>query len=324
MDLSLSDEQSALTEVVAGILARHREGQTPSESDVAVDRGLLAALHDGGYLDLVEYATAIEATLVVELAAAAPAPIAARALVAPVLGVDDLPLTVALCEATDGGLTRFGADADLLLVLDGDEAALARPDDCEIEPVDTRYAFPMARVRPVRVESLGAGTGRRLRTAWSLALAAEMSGNMLAALALTADYVTHRHQFGQPVGSFQAIQHRLATSYVKAEGARWLTRRASATPDDEYLAACAATFACVAARESYTATHQASGAIGLTTEHELVTHTMRLIALPQELGGQRAHARRAAVARPRSPNATPRLTRPVSRAEREAALDARR
>jgi alkylation response protein AidB-like acyl-CoA dehydrogenase len=145
---------------------------------------------------------------------------------------------------------------------------------------------------------------------------------MLAALTLTSEYVTHRHQFGRPIGSFQSIQHRLATSYVKAEGARWLTRRASATPGDEYLTACAATFACVAAEETLTATHQSSCAIGLTTEHDLVTHTMRLAALQRELGGKRRHARRAAGTRANSPNATSRLHRTASRDERGAALNA--
>lgn len=323
MDLNLSEEQAAMSDAVGGILSRQSGGDLTRSSDV-VDRDLLAALHDGGYLDLVEYASAIEATLVVELAAAAPAPIAARALVGPLLGIRDLPLEVALCDSSSNGLTRYGTHAEVFLVLDGDEAGVARRDDCEIEPVDTRYAYPLARVRPIRVERLEGGAGRRLRAAWSLALGAELSGNMLAALSLTSEYVTHRHQFGRAIGSFQAIQHRLATCYVKAEGARWLTRRAAATPDDEYLTACAATFACVAAQETYTATHQSSGAIGLTTEHNLVAHTMRLVALQRELGGKRNHARRAATTRPDSPNATPRLHSLVARAEREAALDARR
>ncbi len=320
MDLNLSEEQAAICAAVTGIVSRRADHGSERPAG-AVDRSLLTALHDGGYLDLVDQASALEATLVVELAAAAPAPIAARALVGPLTGVRDLPLEIALCDSRAGALVRYGATAEVMLVLDGDEAGVARRDDCDIEPVDSRYRYPMARVRPLRVEGLGPGAGRRLRAAWGLALGAELSGNMVAAIALTSQHVAERHQFGRPIGSFQAIQHRLATSYVKAEGARWLTRRASATPDDEYLTSCAAAFACMAAREVYTATHQSSGAIGLTTEQGLVTHTMRLIALQRELGGRPHHARRAAATRADSPNATPRLLSSASRQAREAALN---
>jgi alkylation response protein AidB-like acyl-CoA dehydrogenase len=89
---------------------------------------------------------------------------------------------------------------------------------------------------------------------------------MIESLILTSKFVAERHQFGRPIGSFQAIQHWLATAYVMAEGARWLTRRAAATPDDEYLTAYAAAYACEAADNVFTSTHQTSRAIGLTTE----------------------------------------------------------
>jgi hypothetical protein len=81
------------------------------------------------------------------------------------------------------------------------------------------------------------------------------------------------------------------------------------------------TFAYAAGRSAYTASHQVSGAIGITTEYGLVAYTMRLLALQQEFGGQRYHSRRVVASRPSSPNATPRLTRTVSHKEREAALN---
>ena len=320
MDVKATEEQLAIEAAVRGILGRHRSDAVARMPQPA-NQDLMIALHEGGYLDLVADASSIEANLVTELAAASNAPVAARALVGPLVAHNDYPLNLALCDSPAGGVVRYGADLDALLIIDGDHAAIADRDDCEIETLSSRYGYPFARVRPRKTSRLDTGGGTRLRAAWQLALGAELSGNMVDSLILTSKFVAERHQFGRPIGSFQAIQHRLATAYVMAEGARWLTRRASATPDDEYLTACAAAYACEAADNVYTATHQTSGAIGLTTEQGLVTHSMRLIALRRELGGQRAHARRVVAARPMSPNATPRLTKTVAPHLREQALN---
>ena len=63
------------------------------------------------------------------------------------------------------------------------------------------------------------------------ALAAEQVGGSGHALEATVEFVTQRHQFGRPIGSFQAVEHRLADVLVALEGAR------SAAA---YAAACAA------------------------------------------------------------------------------------
>ncbi|TJZ52067.1 acyl-CoA dehydrogenase [Streptomyces piniterrae] len=52
------------------------------------------------------------------------------------------------------------------------------------------------------------------------ALAAEAVGAADAALARTVEYVQAREQFGRPIGSFQAVQHRLADLYVSVQAAR--------------------------------------------------------------------------------------------------------
>jgi alkylation response protein AidB-like acyl-CoA dehydrogenase len=109
--------------------------------------------------------------------------------------------------------------------------------------------------------------------------------------------VTERVQFGKPIGSFQAVQHRLAAAYAQAMGARWLARRGAWFADDEFITASAAAYACEAAALTYQNTHQVTGAIGITSEYGLVNWTLPLLGLRQELGGQRAHARRVASAR---------------------------
>lgn len=54
----------------------------------------------------------------------------------------------------------------------------------------------------------------------TVALSAGALGSMEAVLALTTDYVKTRLQFGQPIGKFQAVQHRLAEMLVETEQAR--------------------------------------------------------------------------------------------------------
>jgi alkylation response protein AidB-like acyl-CoA dehydrogenase len=48
-----------------------------------------------------------------------------------------------------------------------------------------------------------------------------------AALDLSLTYARERHQFGQPISRFQAIQHKLADMATELEAARWLTYRAA-------------------------------------------------------------------------------------------------
>jgi len=278
VDLTLSPEQEALEKALDAVLARGED---------------LGAL---GYLDVVRDAGPIEGVLVVERAAAAVAagPVAARVLAGPLAGVHDLPAAVGLVEGRSG-LCRWGPVCDAYLVLDGDDALLADRGDVDVEPVESTYGAPYARITVRRGSRVAAGD--RLRRAWQVAIAAEAEGLMLAAITKTAQHVSERVQFGRPIGAFQAVQHRLAAAYAQAMGARWLARRGAWYADDEFLTASAAAYACEAAALTYQNTHQVTGAIGITSEYGLVGWTLPLLALRQELGGQRAHARRVALAR---------------------------
>lgn len=88
---------------------------------------------------------------------------------------------------------------------------------------------PQARVqlRDVPAEPLGGAEAAdpgpaltRTGVSAAAALAAEAVGAAGQALALTVEYVQVREQFGRPVGSFQAVKHRLADLYVRVEAAR--------------------------------------------------------------------------------------------------------
>jgi len=54
----------------------------------------------------------------------------------------------------------------------------------------------------------------------------EMVGVAHKALELTASYAATRIQFARPIGSFQAVQHRLADMLTDVESARWLSYQA--------------------------------------------------------------------------------------------------
>lgn len=69
----------------------------------------------------------------------------------------------------------------------------------------------------------------RVLTRAKAALAAWMVGGAAAALDMTVSYAKNRVQFGQPIGSFQAIQHKLANVATEVEGARLITYRAATT-----------------------------------------------------------------------------------------------
>jgi hypothetical protein len=278
MELALSPEQEALEKAVDAVLAR---------------RGPLSDL---GYLDVVRDAGPIEGVLVVERAAVAAydAPVAARVLAGPLAGVYDLPAAVGLVDGR-AALCRWAPACDAFLVLDGDDALLASRDDVEVAPVESTFGASHGRVAVRRATRVASGD--RLRRAWQVAIAAEAEGLMLAAIAKTARHVSERVQFGHPIGAFQAVQHRLAAAYAQAMGTRWLARRGAWFAEDEFVTASAAAYACEAAALTYQNTHQVTGAIGITSEYGLVTWTLPLLALRQELGGQRAHARRVALVR---------------------------
>ena len=110
---------------------------------------------------------------------------------------------------------------------------------------------------------------KRQARGWSLArLAAEAVGAMGAALKVTTDYQKQRRQFGRTIGSFQAVQHRMAECAVLIEGSRWLTYEAAWQGAPAEAAAVVAAQTLAAAGQVFIETHQLSGAIGFTHEHE--------------------------------------------------------
>jgi alkylation response protein AidB-like acyl-CoA dehydrogenase len=305
VNLDLNEEQQAILDAVGQLLEQHAGPARAIEltKKAEYDGALEAALAESGFLDVAldEETTALEAALVTEAVSAAGGVVSvgAQALVAPGVLGRSLSGPVAVTRVGHRGPVRFGAHAKTLLLDAGDEARLVELDPSKAEPVRSNFGYPMGviEIDPGAGEGLGAGSGATLRRWWRLALAAEAVGAMGAALDCTVAYVKQRHQFGRAIGSFQAIQHRLSQCAVLREASRWLVYEAAYCGAPAEAAATAAAYATKAGDQVFAETHQLTGAMGFTREHDLHVWSMRLQALRLEAGGVDGHQRAAAEAR---------------------------
>ena len=304
MDFEPDEDQRAIVEAVDALLARHAGAARAIECDAKgeYDHALATALEEAGFTGIAkgEGTGFLDAALVVEAVARAGGgvSIGAQALVAPGVAGRLLDGPIALGVAGESAPIRYAAHARTLLLDAGDEARVVALAPGDVTPVRSNFMLPLGRVAAAPSgESLGVGSGDCLRRWWRLALAAECLGTMASALAITVEYVKRRRQFGRAIGSFQAIQHRLAHCAVLVEATRWLTYEAAARDAPAEAAATAAAYATDAAHHLFRETHQLTGAMGYTREHDLHVFSMRLEALRVELGGASAHRRAITAAR---------------------------
>lgn len=117
-----------------------------------------------------------------------------------------------------------------------------------------------------------------------LTTAAQALGVGLALLDRTVSHVRQRTQFGAPIGSFQAVKHRLADAKIALEFARPLLFGAALTMAEEDVAAAKVT-ACEAAYRTARTALQLHGAIGYTAEYDLSLWLTRARALRTAWGG---------------------------------------
>jgi len=299
MNLQPTSDQNALIDAVEQIIAKPRELPRDGKH-FAYSEELDAMLRGGGFLNVAceEGMGPLDAALVVETASKSPFALetAASTLVAPMVIGEAVEGPVVLMRDVRQA-ARFLPMAKAALVLDGDSAVLLDVRDLARAPVESLMAYPMGRFVETpdltRGQRLSPDQRDKLLMWWRVGIALEASGAMQAAVHFTADYVTTRRQFGRPLGSLQAIQHRLAECTTRAQGTRWLAREA-AWKGDAASAALAATYAQRAIRPIVHDMHQFNGALGITLEHPLHYWTYRLTALQAELGGPSAQALAAA------------------------------
>ncbi|ANN15852.1 hypothetical protein SD37_09475 [Amycolatopsis orientalis] len=131
----------------------------------------------------------------------------------------------------------------------------------------------------------------------ALTRAALICGAAARAVGLTLRYTKERHQFGRPVGRFQAVQAHLVTAAQQVRAAQVATRSAAMVTTFEpekcqVEAAVAKIVASHAAGVVAAATHQATGAMGMTKEYELGHLTLKLWSWRDECGSEAVWSRR--------------------------------
>jgi alkylation response protein AidB-like acyl-CoA dehydrogenase len=126
--------------------------------------------------------------------------------------------------------------------------------------------------------------GAAADVAWQLRLAnvmqcAEMVGALDAAMDMTLEWVLDRYSFGRPLGSYQAIKHRLADMKTWLEASHALADAAAAAADDNADELCSAAKAYIGHHgpELCHECVQFHGGIGLTFEHDLHLYLRRVV-----------------------------------------------
>ena len=136
-------------------------------------------------------------------------------------------------------------------------------------------------------------------TGWGLlALAAESLGAMEVAKRDTLEYLRTRKQFGVPIGSFQALQHRMADLLIEVEQARSAVINAAAAIDgddriarERALSAAKFSVGKIGTRVAEEAI-QLHGGIGMTWELPLAHYAKRLVMVDHQLGDEDFHLER--------------------------------
>lgn len=188
-----------------------------------------------------------------------------------------------------------GETADMLLVTAATEDGLGvfvvgrdTPGvEIEAEPVlDLTRRQAIVKLDSVTVgdeAKLGSGDAARgVERALSIArvaLSAEQVGGAQRCMEMSVDYAKTRHQFGRPIGSFQAIKHRCANMLMKVEHAKSAAYYAARVTDDPDELALAAPLAASVASDAYVwvagETIQVHGGIGFTWEHDAHVYLKR-------------------------------------------------
>ncbi|MFV6028730.1 acyl-CoA dehydrogenase family protein [Streptomyces sp. NPDC056264] len=197
-------------------------------------------------------------------------------------------LAVPLSTAPDAGLPSGGpvtavADAvaaDVFLVLRADGLYAVPADEATVVP-----QTPLDLTRPLATVTTAAGSGARLAgpdaaraavrrglLAGAGLLASEQLGLAEWCLEETVRYTRERHQFNRPVGSFQALKHRMAQLWLDLVGARAAARAAAdalatGSADAPLLVAVAQAYCSRTAVRAAEECVQLHGGIGMTWEH---------------------------------------------------------
>lgn len=322
MRFALSEEQAELASTIRSLLEKRADStgvRAASTSATGHDEVLWATLceqigvaalnipeeYDGAGATFFETAVVLE-----ELGRSlAPSPLLATVVAAEALlagGTEDakqrlLPRIAAGEIATivlDGPVLDADRAAIVLAVIGDDLVEVTGATATWTESMD--QSVRLGRLDLATAQTAAVGDGAAARTRAELVGAAGVSALAVGlsdrALQMTTDYTKERVQFGRPIGSFQAIKHRLAEVFARTELARsasWAASYALAEGEDPaeaaFLTHAAASYSLETAQLAASECIQLHGGIAITWEHDAHLVFKRAHSLSHLFGAPHRH-----------------------------------
>jgi len=209
--------------------------------------------------------------------------------------VDGTKIPVADGDVADFAivLARAGSDLSLYIVdLCGDGVSRKSVETIDPSRSHAEIIFDKATAEPLGASGAGWEITQAVFDRAAILIAFEQVGGAQACLDMATEYAKNRFAFGRPIGSFQAIKHKLADIYIDVELARanaYYGAWALATDAPDLSTAAAA--ARVAASEAYNHAAreniQTHGGMGFTWEFDCHLYYRRAKLLSLALGGER-------------------------------------
>jgi alkylation response protein AidB-like acyl-CoA dehydrogenase len=193
-------------------------------------------------------------------------------------------------DVTDAvALLAHDSAADQWAIAVVDKAALPSPvRRTAVDPTRPTATIDLDGAQSVESLRISDSAAHRIRRDLALLITAELVGGMQRVLTGTVEYVKSREQFGRPVGSYQAVKHRLADMYIATEQARAAVQLAAVDCADDAETARAAVASAArwvprAAIEVCEGAIHLHGAMGYSWETGLHLHLRRALSTQHAL-----------------------------------------
>jgi alkylation response protein AidB-like acyl-CoA dehydrogenase len=326
MEFAFSEEQQELAATVRSLLAKRADSaavRAAMTSERGYDDELWLTLceqigatalavpeeYDGAGFSLLESMIVLE-----EVGRSlAPSPLLSSLVTAEALlagGTEEAKRRL-LPRIAAGEVAAYAVPGEPTLFADRATVLVAATDDglVELDPASSDATWLPSMDQTIRFASLdltggtpigdGAVARARSELVGAVGVAALSTGLSAQALDMTVAHTKERVQFGRPIGSFQALKHRMADLLVLVEMSRsasWAASYALATdaPNAEQLAHVAKSYCSDALNKIAAETVQLHGGIAITWEHDAQLVFKRAHALAQLFG--QPHRHRALIA----------------------------
>lgn len=304
-DLTETEDQRQIRDAAGAML---REHYPLSRLDAEPKPDNLAALFEFGAFALAlpeadggaGFSLVEEALLHVQLGrhlvspGALATPVAARVDVDGAALLDARQKVAAGIAVADSILLLDGASAKMVVLRDGAALHLLHMGEAPREAVrGMGHGRPLQRIARGFVPELEVAISEVVAATWQVLVSAQLLGVAEAARDLAVEYALAREQFGRPIGSFQAIQHRCADMAVRTEQLSALIDMAAISLRDgreeaAFQTAALARLAPATALENARACIQIHGGIGFSAEahpHLYLKHAHALaqLLLPDDI-----------------------------------------